>query len=90
MEAQIITLALAATTIVKALVDVLRMGWSSPAWAPPTLAMLGGIVVVLLLMVASGEPISQQAGAQAVLAGILAGGSAVGVTELQRRTRPGK
>ncbi len=81
----IIVQALAASTIVKALVDVARMAAPLPRWLPPLLAVLGGIAVVLLLMVAAGGALTAQLVAQAILAGILAGASAVGVTELQKR-----
>ena len=80
MEAEIITLALAAATIVKVLVDLVKMAVSVPQWVPPSLA---------LLLVANGKTIDVQLGSLAVLAGILAAGSAVGVTELQKRALPG-
>ncbi len=89
MEAEIITLALAAATIVKVLVDLVKMAWSVPQWLPPGLALAAGIGCVVLLLVASGNVIDVQLGSLAVLAGILAAGSAVGVTELQKRTLPG-
>lgn len=85
---QILALSLAATTIVKVLIDVLKLAWSTPTWAPPLLAVVGGPFVVVLLMMADAQVLTQQALAQAILAGILAGGGAVGVTEIAKRTLP--
>jgi hypothetical protein len=83
----IITLALAATTVVKVLVDLARMAAPLPRWLPPLLAIGSGILVVLLLMVAEGRVVTAQLAAQAVLAGIMTGGMAVGVTEVARRAQ---
>lgn len=87
---QIITLSLAAVAVVKTVVDIIKLGWATPQWIPPLMAVVVGPVSVVLLMMADAQPLTQQALAQAVLAGILAGGAAVGVTELQKRTLPGR
>lgn len=88
MDDQIIALSLAAVAIVKVLVDLVKLGWVAlPQWVPPLLALIGGPVIVALLMIAGGQLLTQQALAQAVLAGILAGGGAVGVTELANRAQ---
>lgn len=81
----ILGLALAASMISKCIVDLLRLAFDSPRWVPPLLAVGVGIAAVVLLMVASSQPLTAAALASAVLAGILAGGSAVGVTELSNR-----
>lgn len=89
-EGSVITWALAAATVAKAGVDLVRMGVPNLAsWASPLLAVLLGISSVVLLMLAAGLALTAQLGATAVLAGILAAGSAVGVTELGKRTRTG-
>lgn len=84
-EAEIITWALAAATVVKVLVDLLKMAIQPPSWATAALAIGGGIGAVVLFMVAGDVALTVQAMATAVLAGILAAGSAVLGTELQRR-----
>lgn len=83
----IIGLALAATTVVKVLIDILKIGWDAPRWAAPALATLLGPAAVILLMLASAQALTEQTVAQAVLAGLLAAGGAVGVTELARREK---
>lgn len=85
-DARILTLALATTTIAKILVDMIRLGGPLPAWASPVLALLTAICVANLLQVAAGVALTPATEATAILAGILAAGTAVGVTELARRT----
>lgn len=87
MEAEIITWALAAATVVKVLVDLLKMAIQPPQWVTAALAIGGGIGAVLLFMVAGAVEFTPQAYATAVLGGILAAGSAVLGTELQRRAQ---
>lgn len=84
MGDNILLLASSAASIVKVLVDALKLAVEPPRWAPVALALLGGIVVVLLMLVADGQPLTAQTQAQAALAGLLAGGMAVGVTEVQK------
>lgn len=89
-EGTIITWALASATVAKAAVDLVRMGLPAlPSWVPPLLAVVAGIGAVLLLMLSASVPLSAQSAATAVLAGILAAGSAVGVTELGKRAQGG-
>lgn len=83
----ILTQALAAGTICKALVDMLRQAHPIPGWLTPPLALAFGILASFLLLLANGHPLTAQSLAQAVLAGVLAAASAVGVTELQKRTQ---
>lgn len=80
--------AAAATTFVKVLIDLLKTAWQAPRWVPPTLAVVLGPGAVVLLLVADNKPLDQAALAGAILAGIMAGGTAIGVTELQKRTLP--
>lgn len=81
----ILGLALAASMIAKTVVDLAKLGADLPRWGPPSLAALVGIGAVVLLMVSQETALTLAALAGAVLAGILAGGAAVGVTELGRR-----
>lgn len=82
----ILVLALAAASIGKILVDIVRLAFPDrPNWVSPVLAVLFGILAAFLMFMASGEVLSQQTIAQTVIAGILAGGSAVGITELGRK-----
>jgi hypothetical protein len=80
----IIELALAATAVAKTLIDLLRLATDLPRWGPPVGAIVVGIATVTLLALANGLPFTTQGTAQVILAGILAGGSAVGVTVLAR------
>jgi hypothetical protein len=81
----ILTQALAAATICKVLVDIVRQTGYGRGWVAPLLALSFGVAAALLLLLASGSIVTDQSVARAVLAGILAAGSAVGVTELQKR-----
>jgi hypothetical protein len=88
IPSNIILQAAAASTFVKILVDILRMATDPPRWASPLFAVSGGIAIILLLMVAGNVELTRAALANAVLAGIIAGGTAVGVTELGKRANP--
>jgi len=87
----ILTQALAATMIVKVLIDMWRYYYRYtdtlyvPSYVYPIAAVILGIGICQLLAVASGEPYTPQVIAQNVVAGILAAGNAIGVTELQKR-----
>jgi hypothetical protein len=84
----ILILATAATTFAKLVVDLVRLGVDMPRWGSPLLAWLAGTASIALLMVAEGQELTQPLVAQAILAGILAAGAAVGVTELQKKSSP--
>lgn len=87
MTETVITNALAAASIAKILVDILRMAFPNrPDWVSPLLAVLFGIGASVLLLLTQDVELTRAALAQAVLAGVLAGGSAVGITQLQRQT----
>lgn len=86
MTEDILMLAAAATTLVKVIVDMLRLAFPNrPSWVSPVLAVVLGPPVTLLLMIANGNAVTEVLVAQAAVAGILAGGAAIGVTEAQRR-----
>jgi len=86
-QPNIITTALAAATIAKILVDLVRSAQQVPAWASPVMALVGAEIAALLLLVSSGAALTPQTLAQAAIAGMLAAGTAVGATELQRREK---
>jgi hypothetical protein len=89
IEGQVIMWALAGVTVAKTGVDLVRMAkvkWD--AWVYPLLALLFGIGAVVLFMLAAKVPFDQAAVAVAILGGILAGGGAVGVTDLSKRANP--
>jgi TRAP-type C4-dicarboxylate transport system permease small subunit len=76
---------LAATTIAKVLVDVVKNAFPNrPTWVSPVLAIVFGILAAFTIMLTGETELTRAVIAQSLLAGILAGGSAVGVTELQR------
>ncbi len=87
LSPNIVTAALAAATIAKILVDLLRMTNKLPAWSSPLLAVAFGIAAAVLLQVAAGVAITPANTAQAVLAGIVAASTAIGSTELQKREK---
>lgn len=83
----VLTVVPAATMFAKILVDLVRMGYPDrPAWVNPTLAVLFGIGISFLLFMVSDVVFTSAAIAAAVLSGILAGGTAVGVTSLQNNS----
>lgn len=86
-DASIVLIATAATVYVKTAIDVATMGWSPPGWGKPAAALLLAPVVVLLLMHSQGAALGSENVATAILAGFLAAGGAVGVTELQKHAR---
>lgn len=85
---EILMLVMAATAFAKPAVDMVRAaaGEKLPGWASPPLAVLAAIGALLLLMVSQGTELTPQVIAQAILAGVLAGASSVGVTELQKHS----
>lgn len=82
----ITTKTLAIVTIVKILVDMVKISNPNiPTYVPPLVATVFGIITAILVDMASGVPITGQSIATSILAGILAAGGAIGVTELQKR-----
>lgn len=78
---------LAATTICKVLVDMFRLAQPTPGRFAPALAIVFGVSACLFLVLAADETLTVAAAARSVLAGVLAAGSAVGVTALQTRVQ---
>ncbi len=85
MSSDITALAIIAGPTLKILIDLVRIAGPLRPWVPPTLAVLGGVAIVLCGMVASGDYLSSRSVATAILAGIWAGANAVGITELGKR-----
>lgn len=82
----VFVLALATTTAVKTLVDIVRLGFDvPPKWMSPVLALCSGPIFAVLISLALGQVLTSQSSAQCILAGILGAGGAVGVTELSRK-----
>lgn len=82
----ITTKTLAIVTIVKILVDMVKIAMpDTPTYIPPLTATVFGIIAAILVDMSSGVVINGQSIATSVLAGILAAGGAIGVTELQKR-----
>ncbi len=74
--------------IAKTSVDWLKTFKELPVWAPPLLAFLGACMVIVLLMLALGIPLTEQLLAQAILSALIATVLAIGQTALQSRTIP--
>lgn len=82
----ITTKTLAIVTIVKILVDMVKIANPNiQTYVPPLAATIFGILTAILLDMASGTALNGQSIATSILAGILAAGGAIGVTELQKR-----
>ena len=86
--------AVMATTIVKLLVDLIKLCWGGdqesqpPNWVPPVGAIVIGITVMVLLGIASSQDLTKGPPlASAILAGLMAATSAVGVTTLHTMAR---
>lgn len=82
MDATIITLALAAATVVKIVVDLVKLGVDAPRVLPPLLALILGPIIVVLMTMAQATPLTQAVLAADLLAGLIAAGVAMGVTSL--------
>jgi paraquat-inducible protein B len=82
---EIMLFAAAATGFAKPLVDLIKKSpIPTPAWSLPMLAVGLGIVICFLLSLAMGQEITMQVIGADILAGIVAGVGAVGVTELHK------
>ncbi|TAK24201.1 MAG: hypothetical protein EPO26_07270 [Chloroflexota bacterium] len=86
----IISYSLAAVPIVKIVIGLTRMVGPVSRWAPPLLALVSGPAAIVLLIVAEkgAGGIDSQLIAQAILGGILAAGTAVGIHEIDQRAKP--
>jgi hypothetical protein len=85
LQGLILQQALAAATICKIIVDLVRQTTKCPTWILPVLAILFGILSSVFISLSMNPVINVTNFAQSVIAGILAAGSAMGVTELQKR-----
>jgi hypothetical protein len=83
----VLLLAAAATSVTKLAVDALRLVTPLPSWLPLLLAFLIGPLIVTLLVLVDGQSLNTQTIAQAILAGLMAGGGAAGVTEMHKQSR---
>lgn len=83
----ILLLASAGAMFVKVLVAIARMITPNPpTWVIPVLSLAFGVLCVSLLMLVGGQSFTVAAVvAQALLAGILATGLALGITELDKQ-----
>jgi hypothetical protein len=81
----ILTIALASTTITKVFVDILRQARPIQGWVLPILSLIGGITASLLFLLSFDVDLTTALLSKAVLSGVLAAGGAIGVTELQNR-----
>lgn len=88
-DPRLIVLATSAATIVKILVDILRLIATLPQWVPPFAAEVLGIVAVGLMFEMAGTAIdTRQEVATVIVGGILAGAFAVGATAIQSARQP--
>jgi hypothetical protein len=90
MTTDIVTQSMAASMIVKVIIDIIKYYNRErelyvPGYTWPILAITFGIVACTLLSLANGIAFSWQNVAQNIIAGILAAGQAIGITELQKR-----
>ena len=89
----IVSQATMAMTIVKMLVDLIKLAWGGeeghpPTWLPPIAALVIGILVMVLLAQTTGQDLTgSQALAQTILSGLMAGAGSIGVTELHKLAR---
>lgn len=87
-DARLISFALMSATLVKIVVDLVKMAAEVPQWVAPTLALLLGIAFVYVVMIAASVEMTPANWAQGAIAGVLSGGMSIGSTALQSRTKP--
>lgn len=80
-----LTLAVSSGLIAKLLVDLVKAGGLTVTWLYPVLAVVFGVGASFLVLFANGAAITQATAATALIAGVLAGAAAAGVTEVQRK-----
>lgn len=90
MNLDIVTTSMASSMIVKVIIDIFKFYHKEndnyvPRYTYPIFAIVFGIVSSTLISLANGVGFSGQNVAQNIIAGILAAGQAIGVTELQKR-----
>lgn len=84
-DVNILQQALASATLTKILVDLVRQTSKFESWIFPLLAVTFGIATSILLTLSSGITMDVSIISKSIIAGILSAGSAIGVTELQKR-----
>ena len=87
-DTRVIQFSLMSATLVKIVVDLVKMAAEVPQWVAPALALTMGIGFVLIVMIASEVTMTPAMYAQGVIAGVLSGGMSIGSTALQSRTKP--
>lgn len=87
-DPRLVAHSLMAATLVKIVVDLVKMAAQTPQWVAPALALLLGVAFVLVLMIAADVPLTAPVIAQSIIAGVLAASTAIGSTALQSRTKP--
>ena len=80
-----LTLAASSGLIAKLLVDLVKAGGLTLTWLYPVVAVAFGVGASFLVLFANGAAITQATAATALLAGVLAGAAAAGVTEVGRK-----
>lgn len=80
-----LTLAASSGIVAKLLVDLCKAGGLAITWLYPVLAVVFGVGASFLVLFANGAAITQASAATALIAGVLAGAAAAGVTEVQRK-----
>lgn len=75
----------AAGYVTKLIIDMIRRSVVLASWASPVLACGIGVAVVFLIMLVNAVPLTTQALATAILAGVLSGAASVAGTDLARR-----
>jgi hypothetical protein len=84
-DIDILQQALASATLTKILVDLVRQTAKFESWIFPILAVIFGVVTSILMTLSSGITLDLAITSKSIIAGILSAGSAIGVTELQKR-----
>jgi hypothetical protein len=91
MPPDVLMMASSTALFAKMAVDLTRLatpvGYEIRPWIPPVLAVLFGVVGNVLVLLANAEPLTSQSLATVGLASLLAAGTAIGATELQKRAR---
>lgn len=84
-DINILQQALASATLTKILVDLVRQTSKFQGWIFPLLAVGFGVATSVLLTLSASISLDIAIISKSIIAGILAAGSAIGVTELQKR-----
>jgi hypothetical protein len=83
----IVTESAAASLFAKMLVDILKVSpVPTPGWLLPILVVIFGEGCAFLLFLTSQDQLNRQSMSATILVGILAAGSAIGITALQNKS----